>query len=127
MTSPNHDQPHLQSIPVTIKQAQRFVRACHRHLPNVPGGLFAVGVARRGESATDGTANACSKLYSLCRRVAQTLGYRRIYTYTREEELGTSLLAAGCEPAGQSKGGSWQRRSRLRNSVNTGRKARWRV
>jgi hypothetical protein len=44
---------------------------------------------------TDGTPNACSALYGAVARAAKALGYARIFTYTREDELGASLRAAG--------------------------------
>jgi hypothetical protein len=143
----------LVSFPVTIKAAAAFVRAKHRHLPHIQGGLFAVGVAKVGASepcgvaivgqpsrmsqdgftcvvtrcCTDGTPNACSKLYALCRRVAQTMGYRRCLTYTLEEESGASLFAAGCVPDGVTDGGAWGRTDRPRETVNSDPKVRWRL
>jgi len=45
--------------------------------------------------ATDGTYNACSKLYAACRNAAKALGYRRVFTYTLASESGASLRAAG--------------------------------
>jgi hypothetical protein len=44
---------------------------------------------------TDGTRNACSKLYAAIRSAARSLGYRRVITYTLPEEGGASLRAAG--------------------------------
>jgi hypothetical protein len=84
------------------------------------GALFALGVEKGGELvgvaivgrpvgrglqdgrtveitrvATDGTRNACSFLYGRCRRAAAALGYRRVITYTRQDESGASPRAAG--------------------------------
>lgn len=48
---------------------------------------------------TDGTHNACSKLYGACLRIAREMGYERVITYTLKSEKSTSLKAAGfiCE------------------------------
>jgi hypothetical protein len=35
--------------PMTVKAALRYVKQNHRHLPNLQGGLFAVGVEHAGE------------------------------------------------------------------------------
>lgn len=141
----------LRVVPVTIKSATAYVREHHRHLPRVAGGLFAVGVAD-GERlcgvaivgrpqarlsqdgltaevvrvATDGTHNACSFLLGRARRVAQTLGYRRLLTKTLPEEGGASLRAAGAWPEGLTRGGEWSRPSRQRASARRpGPKAKW--
>ena len=81
----------LEIVPVYLKEARRFVGLVHRHSKPPQGGLFAVGlvdsknpnqlvgvaiagrtVSRRLDDgktieitrvATDGTKNACSKLY----------------------------------------------------------------
>lgn len=43
---------------------------------------------------TDGTRNACTMLYGAATRAAKALGYKRIFTYTRQSEPGTSLKAS---------------------------------
>ena len=43
----------------------------------------------------DGAHNGCSHLYGACWRAAKALGYTRLVTYTRADEPGTSLKAAG--------------------------------
>lgn len=43
-------------VPMTCKAALRFVRAHHRHLPNLQGGLFAVGVEQDGKLVAVGIA-----------------------------------------------------------------------
>ncbi len=145
-------QAKLEAIPMTLKKAQRYVKGRHRHVPLIQGGLFALGVgvvggelcgvaivarpARKLQDGrtcciarvcTDGTPNACSFLYGLCRRIAQAMGYKRTLTYTRDDEPGTSLFAAGFAQDGETEGGSWSREGRERESVNTGRKVRWRA
>ena len=110
----------LRIVPVTLKAANEFVRARHRHSRPVVGAKFSIGVedddglhgvaivgrpvARHlddGAAAeitrvcTDGAHNACSILYAACRRAARAMGHDPIYTYTLPEEGGASLRAAG--------------------------------
>ena len=107
-------------VPVTITEAKDFVAKHHRHNRPPVSALFAVGVEAAGELcgvaivgrpvarglqdgftcevlrvATDGTYNACSQLYSACRRAAKALGYRRVYTYTLASAPATALRASG--------------------------------
>jgi hypothetical protein len=128
----------LTVVPVTIKQAKAYVALHHRHLPVVGWGRFAVGVAvdeqlvgvgivgngpaawegsRRAlitRVATDGTRNACSAIYGALCRAARALGYLEAWTYTLPSEPGTSLRAAGFEPAGMTRGGEHDRVGRPR-------------
>ena len=76
--------------------------------------------------ATDGARNGCSLLYGACRRIAWTMGYRRIVTYTLPEEGGASLRAAGWACDGGSGGGEWSRPSRERGEADRADpKLRW--
>lgn len=124
---------------VELKEANKFVELYHRHNKPVIQHRFSigcyegdklVGVAIVGRPrarmidqkytveilrlCTDGTYNACSKLYSACRRSAKELGYERIITYILETEPGTSLKASGFKYCYTNSGGSWNRPSRLR-------------
>lgn len=63
---------------------------------------------------TDGTPNACSKLYGAAWRVCRELGYKRLITYILNSEPGTSLRAAGWKCLGEAGGGSWSVKSRPR-------------
>jgi hypothetical protein len=56
---------------------------------------------------TDGTKNACTMLYGAACRAAKALGYRRIITYTRESEPGTSLKASNWLCDGRAGGTHW--------------------
>lgn len=56
---------------------------------------------------TDGTPNACSKLYGAARRIAREMGYRLIITYILEEEPGDSLKASGWQFSHRTEGGEW--------------------
>ena len=107
-------------IPISLKEANEFVEAHHRHHHKVVGHKFSiaasdgnkiVGVAIVGRPVsrilddgktlevtrlcTDGTYNACSFLYSRAAKIAKEMGYHKIITYILESELGTSLKASG--------------------------------
>lgn len=123
---------NLEIKPIHLRPAAEFVKNYHRH--NIPpvGGKFAVAcydddrlcgvaicgrpTARRSDdgvtleiyrNCTDGTRNACSKLYGACCKVARAMGYRRVVTYTLESEPGTSLRASGFNCEGQAGGLNW--------------------
>lgn len=122
--------------PMTLKAANEFVREYHRH--NIPtvGGKFAIAcfnddklcgvavcgrpVARRLDNGmtleiyrncTDGTRNACSKLYGAAVRIARDMGYRKVITYTLESEDGASVKAANFKWAGKAGKQAWNGRS----------------
>lgn len=95
-------------LPISLRDANAFVLAHHRHSGQVRGCKFCVAVvddldavhgvaivgrpvARRlddGKTAevtrlcTDGIANGCSFLYSRCARIAKLMGYQKIITYS---------------------------------------------
>ena len=129
----------LRVVPVTLAVANEFVRRHHRHHQPAVGQKFSVAVtcgralcgvaiagrpvARHSDDGltlevtrccTDGTPNACSMLYGACARAAKALGYRRIGTFTREDESGVSLKAAGWTEAHRTDPGSWHRTKRPR-------------
>lgn len=135
----------LRLIPVTLREARRFVGEKHRH--NVPprGWRFGVGlmsgddlvgvaiasrpVARLLDdgvtlevirTCTDGTKNANSMLYGAIARAGKALGYERVITYTLPEESGASLRAAGWTLETESAGGSaWNNPSQGRFRAQT--------
>lgn len=136
---------------MTVKAAKLHVKTWHRHLPDAHGGLFAAGVEVDGQIAgvaiaanparvwqgtgrivisrvaTTEVKNACSMLYGALCRAAKALGYVEAWTYTLQEEPGTSLLAAGFEDMGMTGGGEWSRTSRPRGAaVRPEPKRRWR-
>lgn len=127
----------LRIIPLTLAQANALVAKIHRHHKPSRGHRFSVGVldgdrlcgaAIVGRPTgrlnpqyewvevvrlvTDGTANACSKLYGATARIAREMGFSRIQTFILESEPGTSLRAAGWEFDGMSPGGNWNSPSR---------------
>jgi hypothetical protein len=71
-------------------------------------------VCAKNGVATALTWNACSMLYGAARREAVRRKISLVITYTLEDELGTSLKAAGFVPVAKTKGGSWNRRGRPR-------------
>lgn len=129
----------LTITPITLREANAYVAANHRHHQPVRGciacmavsdgdlvrGVAIVGrpVARRLQDGwtaevtrccTDGAKNAPSMLYRAAWRAVRALGYRRLVTYTLPEEGGASLRAAGWRCIGQAGGGSWNCPSRPR-------------
>ena len=129
----------LQIVPVSFAEANEFVRRHHRHHRPPVGCKFCVAVAAAGvivgvaqvgrpvsralddgwtlevnRLCTDGHRNACSMLYAAAWRAARALGYRKVITYTLQEEGGASLRAAGWRVVGKSAGGSWDCPSRPR-------------
>lgn len=143
----------LETVPMTLKEAARYVRRWHRHHIPARIALWAVGCRVRGTTevcgvavvgqpkarllrdgftaevvrvATDGTPNACSYLYSVARRAAAMLGWRRLPTYTLFSESGASLRALNLPPPVRCKGGTWDRPSRPRKDKHpTQPKLRW--
>ena len=141
----------LRLCPVTLREARLFVRRHHRHHDAPQGGLFAIAaadseiravvivgrpvarmLAREPYTAevtrlcSDGTANACSMLYSAAWRAWRAMGGLRLVTYTLPEEGGGSLRAAGWRVIGETAGGGWSRASRPRVDEHPlQRKLRW--
>lgn len=129
----------LEIVPIFQDEAFAFIEQYHRHHKKPVGSVFQiamsdgekiVGVAIVGRPVsrmlndgwtlevtrlcTDGTPNACSKLYSASWRVTRELGYRKLITYILNTEPGTSLAAAGWKLIGERGGGSWSVPSRPR-------------
>ena len=119
-------------VPITLKAANKYVAERHRHHKPSIGHKFSIGlmknnilvgvaicgrpVARGSDNGltlevsrlcTDGTENACSKLYGACARIAKEMGYTKIQTYILDEELGTSLRASGWKIEATTSGGQW--------------------
>jgi hypothetical protein len=129
----------LSITPIFQDEAFAFIEQHHRHHKKPVGSVFqlavsigekVVGVAVVGRPVsrrlqdgytlevtrlcTDGTPNACSKLYSACWRTAREMGYRKLITYILNTETGTSLTASGWKLIGERGGGSWSVPSRPR-------------
>lgn len=133
----------LMITPVTFAEACAFVDQHHRKLGPPEGHIISLAVSDgdsvRGVAivsrpvarmlqdgwtaevtrcATDGTPNACSKLYRAAWRAVSVLGYRRLITYTMPDEGGASLRGAGFRLIGQAGGGPWDRKLRPRVDVH---------
>ncbi|HEX6924260.1 MAG TPA: XF1762 family protein [Longimicrobiaceae bacterium] len=131
----------LQLVPITIREANRYVARWHRHARPTHGGICAIGAQRPGavdlcgvaiigrpvarlldngrtcevtRLATDGSDDVCSWLYQRCRRIAQAMGYARCVTYTLARESGASLRALGLQPATPPATHTWERPNRER-------------
>ena len=143
----------LHVEPITLKQANRLVKAMHRHHRPIQGNRWSIGafdetgrcvgavivgrpvayktdqvhVAEVTRLVTDGTPDACSLLYGAAARAAKAMGFWSIQTFILASEPGTSLKAAGWVMDGTSAGGSWSVPSRPRedNPASSGPKVRW--
>lgn len=127
----------MKITPLTLAQANEMVATLHRHHKPVVGHRFSIGLIENGKLVgaaicgrpvarmlpqyeqlevnrlvTDGTPNACSKLYSACARIAKEMGFKDIETAILEDEPGTSLKASGWEFRRLSNGGDWNHGSR---------------
>jgi hypothetical protein len=142
----------LRIVPLTLKQANELVASWHRHHKPCAGHRFSIGVEEDGQLVgaaivgrpvartidqysvaevlrlvTNGTHNACSKLYSAVARIAREMGFQKIQTYILESEPGTSLLAAGwimeCKTRAEDWNHSWRKGRRTDQPMV--RKQRW--
>jgi hypothetical protein len=129
----------LKIVPISLYEANAFVEAHHRHHEPVVGHKFSIAVAdgdkvhgvaivgrpvARGADdgwtlevarcCTDGAKNACSMLYGAAWRAAKARGFRRLITYTLQDESGASLRAVGWRLVGQRGGGNWNTPARPR-------------
>jgi hypothetical protein len=150
----------LVVVPITLRAANAFVEKYHRHHKAARGHKFSVAVAEAETDVIMGVAiagrpvaralddnftieivrvcvlddayNACSMLYGACRKAARAMGYRRVVTYTQQDESGASLRAAGFRLAAERPArGSWAESSvklrEIRDSVGSGgvERIRW--
>ena len=132
-------QNKLSKCPVTLAEANEFVRLHHRHHHPVKFHKFSIGailndaivgvaivhrpvaIARDdgltlevARLCTDGTRNACSFLYGASAKAAFSLGYQRIGTYIAQREGGASLRASGWKLIGETRPQTWIRKDRPR-------------
>ena len=134
---------------VSLREANAFIETWHRHHRPVPGHRFSLAAIKNGvvcgvsvvgrpvarrtchetvvevvRLATDGTNNACSKLYGASAREAKRRGFKSIQTFTLPREGGASLRAAGWDCVGETSGGSWGNRPN-RVTDNQEKKMKW--
>ena len=145
-------------VPLSLKEANEFVTTHHRHNKKTAGHKWSTGLMYQDELvgvAIVGRAisrhmdekytveilrlcikdpapkNACSFLYSKVCRIWQTMGGKKIITYTLDEESGASMRAVGWKKAGTTKpvkeGKGWTNRGKGRvwQPVNSKLKYRW--
>lgn len=144
----------MEIKPCSLKEANEYVSAYHRHHKPSAGHKFSIKVAdengvTRGVAicgrpvsrhldngeileinrvCTDGTHNACSMLYGACARIAKNMGYRKIITYILLSENGASLKASNFICEGEAGGEMWTgKRSGRDNGVPKERKTRWSI
>ena len=142
----------MNIVPISLKKANEVVTQWHRHHKPSRGHKFSIAllknsvyigiaicgrpVARGSDDGltpevarlcTDGTPNACSKLYGACARVAKEMGYVKIQTYILESEPGISLKASGWIMEAVTAGGQWKRTDGVVNRTDqpTEPKQRW--
>jgi hypothetical protein len=133
----------LTLCPMRHAEAKQYIETHHRHSVVPLGMVFALGAAV-GESlegvaivgrpvaralddgwtlevlrlctpSEDAWKNVCSFLYAASWRATRALGYRRLVTYTRQDEDGTSLLAAHWRIVGEVTARSWHTPTRPRD------------
>lgn len=122
----------LRLTPISLREANEYVRQHHRHHKPVAGHKFSIGCEADGKLVgviiagrpvsrylddgrtlevtrlcTDGTRNVCSFLYGAAARTAAAMGYDRIITYTLDSENGASLRASGWTCQGKAGGLRW--------------------
>ena len=137
---------------MTRDGANELVRQFHRHHKPVHAHRFAIGLRMEGRFVgaaivgnpvarsyadgftaevlrlvTDGTPNACSRLYAACWRAWRAMGGTRLVTYVLASETGTSLKASGWQVVHETKhrAKGWDTPSRPRNSGPQVAKTLW--
>ena len=144
----------MDIAPITLKEANRFVDMFHRHNKHCRGCKFClalyedkelVGVAICGRPIARNLDNgltleilrvcvkdtapkgANSKLYARCRKIGQSMGYKKVITYTLKSESQCSLRAVSARKEAEVKPGTWNRKNRKRISqpVYKQEKIRW--
>ena len=140
----------LEIVPITLRTANAFVTDYHRHHPAVVGCKFAIGCEDNGKLCgvaicgrpvsrylddgrtleinrlcTDGTRNACSKLYGASVRIAKAMGYKKVITYILESESGSSLKASNFVCEGKAGGTHWTGKRDKGQDIPNQMKQKW--
>jgi hypothetical protein len=137
--------------PISLKEANAYVTAYHRHHKAVRGCKFCISLVDENNSVlgvaicgrpvsryyddgftieinrlcTNGHKNACSQLYGACCRIAKEMGYKKIITYILESENGASLKASNFICEGIAGGKIWTGSRCRDNGVPQEMKTRW--
>lgn len=134
----------LEAVPITLTDANEFVKSFHRHNKPTVGGKFAIGAATGDElvgvvivgrpiarlndngftaevlrtcTKPESPKNTNSFLYGCAWRAWRAMGGKKIITYTLKTESGASLRGAGWKVIGEVKpSGNWgsERLGRIR-------------
>ncbi len=140
----------VKIIPITLKLANEYVSQYHRHHKPCVGCKFCIGckdgeqfvgvaicgrpVSRHYDNGTtleinrlctNGTRNACSKLYGACVRIAREMGYTKVITYILASEDGASLKASNFICEGEAGGTIWTGARKRDNGVPQEMKQRY--
>ena len=149
---------NFEVVPLTLKQANEFVTEHHRHNKKCVGHKFSIGAKYKGEIVgvaicgrpivrfldnpttlevlrvcikDPAPKNACSFLYGRCWRIWQSMGGKKILTYTLAAESGSSMKAVSWEKVSETKPrpkhhlGWTTRKNREWQPVNAQLKFRW--
>ena len=146
---------YLSCIPLTLKDANKFVKEFHRHNKDCRGHRFSIGAIYKDELVgvaiicrpiarkldqkliaevlrncvkPDAPKGTCSFLYSKAIQVWQVLGGKKIITYTLETEKGSSLKAVSFKDVSKTpvfKYGWTNRKNRILPETQKVRKVRW--
>ena len=146
---------YLSCIPLTLKDANKFVKEFHRHNKDCRGHRFSIGavyndelvgvaivgrpIARKLDQKLiaevlrncvkpDAPKGTCSFLYSKAIQVWQVLGGKKVITYTLETEKGSSLKAVNFKDVSKTpvfKYGWTNRKNRILPETQKVRKVRW--
>ena len=117
----------MRVIPLTLAEANAFVRKHHRHSRAIQYHRFSIGcvidgklvgvaivgrpacryhdqnvIAEVSRLTTDGTRNACSFLLGAVTRACKAMGFERIQSFTLQSETGASMRAVGWQQGHES-------------------------
>lgn len=145
-----YEENEMEIRPITFKEASEFINKNHRHHKATVGCKFCVGLYENerligcavcgrpvsrfldngvtceiNRLCTDGTRNACSKLYGACCRIAKEMGYKKIITYILESEDGASLKASNFICEGTAGGTHWTGKRNKGQDIPREMKTRW--
>lgn len=137
-------------VPITFKTACEFINKNHRHHKPTVGCKFCIGLEHEGKLigvsvcgrpvsrylddgktieinrlCTDGSRNACSKLYSASCNAARAMGYKKAITYILESENGASVKASGFRCEGIAGGKNWSGKRNTGVETPKEMKTRW--
>jgi hypothetical protein len=144
----------LRAFPITLDEANAYVRRIHRHAPQrmiacrfataavsddglIRGVVIAGNPKARAldgawelevnRVCTEGYRNACSFLYGRARWYGRAAGYCLLYTYTTSDEDGASLKASGWTFEAETDGRDWAKERGPGRTAKGGPRGRWTI